>query len=132
MSAKQPKENLKAYMGINSVFQGTLNFQGTVRIDGKFKGKVVTDDTLIIGETGELNAEITAGTVICKGKVKGVIQATKRIEIHAKSELVGNIKTPSLYVEVGAVFDGNCDMIPGKRKIIKLAKNEEKKSQTPA
>jgi len=132
MNAKKPKENIKAYMGIDSVFKGTLNFKGTVRIDGKFEGEVITDDTLVVGETGDLTAEITVGTLICKGKVRGTIKASQRVEIHAKSELVGNIKTPSLYVEVGAVFDGNCDMIPGEGKIIKLTKHEEKKSKTSA
>ena len=123
---KPQKETIKAYMGVDSVFQGTLNFKGTVHIDGKFEGEVLTDDTLVVGETGQITAEIVAGTVICKGKIRGTIRASKHIEVHSKSELVGNIKTPSLHVEVGGVFDGNCDMIPGEGKIIKLV--EEKKN----
>lgn len=132
MAKKKQSEDIRAYMGEDSVFQGILSFKGMVRIDGKFEGEVVTKDTLIVGETGELTAEITAGTVICKGKIRGSIQASKRIEIHSQSEIVGNIKTPSLYVEVGAIFDGNCDMAIGERKIIKLIKSEEKKSDSTA
>lgn len=131
---KTQKESIKAYMGVDSVFQGTLNFKGTVHIDGKFEGEVITDDTLVVGETGVVTAEIIAGTIICKGKIRGTAQASKCIEIHSQSELVGNIKTPSLHVEVGGVFDGNCDMIPGEGKIIKLVKDKEveKKSKTSA
>lgn len=113
-------------MGENTSFNGTLTFQGTVRIDGKFEGEVITDDTLIIGETGEITAEIRAGTIICKGKIKGVIVATKRIEIYSTSEILGDIRTPSLYVEAGGVFDGNCDMSSNEKKIISLVKHEDK------
>lgn len=130
MAGKKEKGDIKAYMGVDSAFQGTLSFSGTVRIDGKFEGEVITDDILVVGETGEVTAEIIAGTVICKGKIRGTIKATKRIEIHAQSELVGNIKTPSLYIEVGGVFDGNCDMIPGEGKIIKLVKDEKKEPES--
>ena len=115
--------DLKAYLGADAVFKGALNFSGVVRIDGKFEGKVITKDTLIVGETGELTAEITAGTVVCKGRINGTIQATQRIEIHSKSQVVGNIKSPSLCVEVGALFDGQCDMATDGGKIIPLEKN---------
>ncbi|MDE1045581.1 MAG: polymer-forming cytoskeletal protein, partial [Nitrospinaceae bacterium] len=62
---KKEGDQIKAYMGEDTVFNGSLNFDGTVRIDGKFEGQVFTDDTLIIGETGNLAAEISAGTIIC-------------------------------------------------------------------
>ena len=123
---KKQEGDLKAYLGVDAVFRGALNFTGVVRIDGRFEGQVITNDTLIVGETGDLNAEINAGTVVCKGKINGAIQASKRIEIHSKSQVVGNIKAPSLYVEVGALFDGQCDMTAGEGKIISLVKGEEK------
>ena len=75
---KQDDSEIKAYMGEDTVFNGSLNFDGTVRIDGKFEGKVTTEDTLIIGETGHLMAEINAGTVICMGRVEGTIVASKK------------------------------------------------------
>tara|TARA_B100000686_G_scaffold354889_1_gene467994 strand:- start:4070 stop:4465 length:396 start_codon:yes stop_codon:yes gene_type:complete len=126
---KKQEGDLKAYLGVDAVFKGVLNFTGVVRIDGRFEGQVLTNDTLIIGETGELNAEINAGTVVCKGRVDGAIQATKRIEIHSKSQVVGNIKAPSLYIEVGALFDGQCDMTAEDGKIIPLVKGEEQKAE---
>ena len=126
---------IKAYMGEDAVFNGTLNFDGIVRIDGKFEGKVVTEDTLIIGETGHLMAEISAGTVICMGRVEGTIVASKKVEIHSTSKILGNIKSPAIDIELGGILDGNCDMTGKETKIIPLVKNEEMKNtsanQTP-
>jgi cytoskeletal protein CcmA (bactofilin family) len=133
MTSKNNVENIKdikAYLGEDTVFSGTLSFNGVVRIDGKMDGEVSTDDTLIVGENGVLEADITAGTVICRGKIKGTIQASKRIEIHANSEVVGNIASPALMVENGAIFDGSCDMTGNEGKIIKLVQNEEAESAT--
>ena len=132
---KKDDTQIKAYMGEDTVFNGLLNFEGTVRIDGKFEGKVMTEDTLIIGETGHLMAEITAGTVICMGRVEGTIVASKKVEIHATSKVLGNIKSPAIDIELGGILDGNCDMTGKETKIIPLVKNEEMKNtsanQTP-
>jgi cytoskeletal protein CcmA (bactofilin family) len=133
MSAKNDVENvkdIKAYLGEDTVFSGTLSFNGVVRIDGKMDGEVNTDDTLIVGENGVLEANINAGTVICRGKIKGTIKASKLIEIHNNSEVVGNISAPALLVENGAIFDGTCDMTGTEGKIIKLIPNEEAESAT--
>ncbi len=124
-------KDIKAYLGEDTVFSGVLSFNGAVRIDGKMDGEVHTDDTLIVGETGTLEADITAGTVICRGKIKGTIKASKRIEIHTNSEVIGSIAAPSLLVEDGAIFDGNCNMTGSEGKIIKLVQNEEAESATP-
>ena len=122
---KKNDAQFKAYMGEDTVFNGSLNFDGTVRIDGKFEGQVTTADTLIIGETGHLMAEISAGTVICMGYVEGTVTASQKIEIHSTSKLVGNIKSPALYMELGGVLDGTCDMTGKETKIIPLVKSEE-------
>ena len=116
-------------MGEGAVFNGSLSFEGTVRIDGKFEGEVNTDDTLIIGETGHLRAEIFAGTVICLGRVEGTIIASKKVEIHSNSRVVGNIKSPALYIELGGILDGSCDMTGKENKIIPLVKPEEKEKK---
>ena len=126
---KKNDAEIKAYMGEDTVFNGLLNYSGTVRIDGKFEGQVITEDTLIIGETGHLTAEISAGTVICMGYVEGNLMASQKIEIHSTSKVVGNIKSPALNIELGGVFDGTCDMTGKETKIIPLVKAEE--MQTP-
>ncbi len=127
---KKDDDQIKAYMGEDTVFNGSLNFDGTVRIDGKFEGKVITEDTLIIGETGYLMAEITAGTVICMGQVEGTIVASKKVEIHSTSKVLGNIKSPAIDIELGGILDGNCDMTGIESKIIPLVKTEEKDNKS--
>jgi cytoskeletal protein CcmA (bactofilin family) len=124
---KKEDAQIKAYMGEDTVFNGSLTFDGTVRIDGKFEGKVHTDDTLIVGETGHVIAEISAGTVLCMGRVEGTIIATKKVEIHSNSRVVGNIKSPALYIELGGVLDGSCDMTGKETKNLPLTKEGEKK-----
>ena len=122
---KKNDAEIKAYMREDTIFNGLLNFTGTVRIDGKFEGQVITEDTLIIGETGHLTAEISAGTVICMGYVEGTVMASQKIDIHSTSKVVGSIKSPALHIELGGVFDGTCDMTGKETKIIPLVKAEE-------
>ncbi len=98
---------IKAYIGEGTILKGSLSFSGTVRVDGKIEeGRVDTDGTLIIGETGHLIGEIFAGTVVCMGHVEGPIVASKQVEIHSKGKVVGNIKSPALSIELGGVLTG--------------------------
>ena len=127
---KKDDTEIKAYMGEDTVFNGSLTFDGTVRIDGKFEGQVITEDTLIVGETGHLIAEISAGTVVCMGRVEGTVMASKKVEIHSTSKVVGNVKSPALYIELGGVLDGTCDMTGKESKIIPLVKTEEKEKKS--
>ena len=127
---KKYDEQIKAYMGKDTVFKGSLTFDGTVRIDGKFEGKVITEDTLIVGETGHLVAEISAGIIICMGRVEGTVIASKKIEIHSSSKVIGNVQSPALYIELGGVMDGTCHMDEKQSKIIPLVKTEEKENKS--
>ena len=130
MKKQKDDAEIKAYMGEDTVFNGSLSFEGTVRIDGKFEGEVITEDTLIVGETGHLVAEVSAGTVICMGRVEGTVMASKKIEIHSTSKVIGNVKTPALYIELGGVLDGTCHMNGKESKIIPLVKTEEKEDNS--
>jgi cytoskeletal protein CcmA (bactofilin family) len=129
---KKEDSQIKAYMAEDTVFNGSLSFEGTVRIDGKFEGQVHTDDTLIVGDAGHIRAEIFAGTVICMGLVEGTITATKKVEIHSNSKVVGNVKSPALYIELGGILDGSCDMTGKETKIIPLVKTEAKEKKVVA
>jgi cytoskeletal protein CcmA (bactofilin family) len=97
-------------LGRGSEFEGKLSFEGTVRIDGKLSGEIFTDDVLIIGEGAEVNAEINVGSIIIEGTVHGNIHAKRSVEIHTPGRVRGNISTPSLFIEKGVVFDGQCQM----------------------
>jgi cytoskeletal protein CcmA (bactofilin family) len=125
MAQKKDESHLKAYMGEDAVFNGSLTFAGTVRIDGRFEGQVITEDTLIVGETGRLIADVNAGTVVCKGKIEGTVVASNRVELHATGRIVGEVKSKSLQVEIGGVLDGRCDMSGEEKKIVALKKNEK-------
>jgi cytoskeletal protein CcmA (bactofilin family) len=100
----------KTFLGQDALFKGELSFGGTLCIDGKFEGQINTSGTLIISKTGEIKADIQAETVICEGLVKGNIVASKRVELRPNSNIIGNIQSPSLNIEVGAKLDGKCDM----------------------
>ena len=93
-----------------SEFDGILSFEGAFRIGGAFRGKIFTDDILIIGEGASVEAEIEVGTLILSGELKGSVKATERVEIHFPAIFRGNIQTPSLMVADGVVFEGVSQM----------------------
>lgn len=97
-------------LGRGSEFEGKLTFEGTVRIDGKLKGQVFSDDVLIIGEGAYVEAEIDIGEVIIQGNVVGNIRASRGIEIHAPGRVKGDLTTPSLQIDKGVVFEGRSFM----------------------
>ena len=110
MSSNNRESLDETFLGKDASFKGELSFGGTLCIDGKFEGQISTNGTLIISKTGEIEANIEAETVICEGLVKGNIVASKRVELRPNSNIVGNIQSPSLNIEVGAKLDGKCDM----------------------
>jgi cytoskeletal protein CcmA (bactofilin family) len=102
--------DLNALLGRGSEFEGKLTFEGTVRIDGKFTGTIVTNDVLVVGEGAKISAEINCGTLIVHGEVQGNIRARSLIEFHQPARIRGNVETPSLVVEKGVIFEGQCKM----------------------
>ena len=102
--------DLNALLGRGSEFEGKLTFEGTVRIDGKFTGTIVTSDVLVIGEGAKVSAEITCGTVIVHGEINGNLKAKTAVELHHPARMKGNIETPSLMVEKGVIFEGQARM----------------------
>lgn len=97
-------------LGAGAEFEGKLTFKGTVRIDAKFTGSIVTNDVLVVGEHARIDAEITCGTVVVQGEVNGNIKAKNAVEVHRSAKLRGNIETPSLVVEKGAFLQGEVKM----------------------
>jgi cytoskeletal protein CcmA (bactofilin family) len=97
-------------LGRGSEFEGKLTFEGTVRIDGKLKGEVFSEDVLIIGEGALVEAQIDIGEIIIQGNVIGNIRASRGIEIHAPGRVRGDLTTPSLQIDKGVVFEGRSFM----------------------
>jgi cytoskeletal protein CcmA (bactofilin family) len=102
-------------LGEGAEFEGKLTFAGTVRIDAKFKGSIVTNDVLVVGEHAKIDAEITCGTVIVYGEVNGNIKAKIAVELHHPAKLRGNVESPSLAIDKGVVFQGESKMIPAEK-----------------
>ncbi len=97
-------------LGRGASFEGKLTFDGTVRIDGRFKGEVFSDDTLVIGEGAVVEAEIEIGEIIIQGTVVGNISAKRSIEIHAPGRMKGDVHTPTLQIDKGVIFEGRSFM----------------------
>lgn len=109
-AARPALGEITTLLGRGSTFEGKLTFEGTVRIDGKFKGEVFSDDTLVIGEGAVVEAEIDIGEVIVQGTVIGNIKAKRSIEIHAPGRVKGDLHTPSLQIDKGVIFEGRSFM----------------------
>jgi cytoskeletal protein CcmA (bactofilin family) len=97
-------------LGEGAEFEGRLKFRGTVRIDALFKGSIITNDVLVVGEHARIDADITCGTVIVHGQVNGDISASSGVELLRTARVHGSVKTPSLRLDKGAVLDGGVRM----------------------
>lgn len=110
-NAKNYEKSIRAFLGEGTEFKGVITFEGTVRVDGKLDGDVITKDTFIIGSAARVKANIQAGVIIIMGELEGKIEATEKCEIRVGSHVKGEIFTPSIYIEEGAVFEGTSHMI---------------------
>ncbi len=101
---------LTAFIDQGSEFEGKLSFKDTVRIDGRFRGEISSDNTLIVGESGEIEANIRSKSVVVSGLVNGDITASEKVVMHKTARVEGNIATGSLVIEEGAAFNGQVTM----------------------
>jgi cytoskeletal protein CcmA (bactofilin family) len=135
MLEKKPKEGkgtealerreVNAFMGAETFFEGKLTYTGAVRLDGRFKGVIRSDDTLIVGETGRIEGELHVGITIIQGEVVGNVYGKERVELHHPGRMIGNITAPVVIMDEGAIFEGNCKMKEKKKE----EKKEEKKKE---
>ena len=109
------KSEIKAFLGPGSQFEGKLVFNEIVRLDGAFRGEVTSHDTLIVGESADIQADVEVGTLILSGKFKGNIKAKSRVELRAPAKVDGSIETPALSVEEGVVLNGTITMTTGDK-----------------
>jgi cytoskeletal protein CcmA (bactofilin family) len=114
-SGSPEQAEITAFLGKGTEFKGVLSFEGTIRVDGKVDGEVISKDTLIAGDGAFLQGEITVGTIICSGKIVGNVNASQKVHIIAPGIVQGNIKTPKLIIEDGVTFDGKSEMAGEKK-----------------
>jgi len=101
---------MTAFLGKGTEYVGRLTFNGTVRIDGHFKGEISAAGTLIVGEGATVEADIHVSHIIISGEIYGNIIADHRIEINPLGKAVGDIQAPTVVVDEGGIFEGNCRM----------------------
>lgn len=106
--------DLTAFIDEGSEIEGKYTFRGTVMMNGKFSGEIVSSDTLIIGEKGVVNANVRAGIVLINGEVVGNVAASERVELRGSARIFGDVEAPVVVVEEGVMFDGNCKMTKGQ------------------
>ena len=115
--AAENTEGIIAFVGKGVEFKGTISYSGTVRIDGYLDGEIHTEGILLVGEDAVIQAKITAGTVVCKGKITGNIVAKERVKLRAPAVVSGSVMTPVLSMEDGVLFNGDLEMAHTVREL---------------
>lgn len=125
--ARDIKEGtLGGFVGSGTVVTGEATFKAMLRVDGHLSGRVSSSSgTLIIGANGKVDANVEVAVAIIHGSVNGDVIATQRLELGRAAKVNGNIQTPSLVIEQGAIFEGSCKML----QMSATAEKNKKKDQ---
>lgn len=94
--------------------KGTLKFAGELAFDGKLDGEIQTEGVLTLGDNAVINGNISAQSVVVRGKVTGNISAKEKVEIKTKTELFGDIRSSKLVIEEGVTYVGKTEVNPNK------------------
>jgi cytoskeletal protein CcmA (bactofilin family) len=126
--ARDIKEGLlSGFVGNGTALTGEASFKGMLRVDGHLSGKVNSEGgTLIVGNNGQVDADIEVAIATIHGTVNGDIIASQRLELGRAAKVNGNIQTPSLVIEQGAVFEGSCRMVQLKTAMEKQREDRER------
>ena len=117
--ARDIKEGrLSGFVGHGTVLTGETNFQMMLRVDGHLTGTVVSDGgTLIVGTNGQVDANVSVGVATINGIVNGDVIATEKIQLGRTARVMGNLATPRLVIEEGAIFEGGCSMMKAREDL---------------
>ncbi len=110
MNKTEPVSRVSGFLDKDTEIHGDIKFKENFRIDGVFKGKILSGNGLIVGESGDVEAEIEVNSISVNGRVKGSIKAKEKIEVFSRGRVSGTIITPKLIIEEGAFFQGSCQM----------------------
>lgn len=130
--ARDIKEGrLSGFVGAGTVLTGETNFDSMLRVDGHLTGRVSSDQgTLIVGSTGQVDANIDVAAAMVNGMVNGDIVASEKLELGRTARVVGNISAPRLIIEDGAILEGNCSMVKSKEKLEQRTIEQQKQYST--
>lgn len=117
--ARDIKEGrLSGFVGHGTVLTGETNFQAMLRVDGHLMGTVTSENgTLIVGTNGQVDANVAVSAAMINGNVNGDIIATEKIQLGRTARVIGNIQTPRIIIEDGALFEGSCSMMKAKEQL---------------
>ena len=110
MPVPMDRPGTEAVLGKGVTFDGTLRFTGALRIEGTFKGQILSGDSLTIGEGADVAADVTCGTIKVSGEARGSLTATRALELKAPARVTADVHTPSLIVAEGVQLEGNVRM----------------------
>jgi cytoskeletal protein CcmA (bactofilin family) len=113
MAAPLPATEITALLGRGTHFEGKLEFDGRVRIDGSFRGQIRTTGVLVVGDGAEIDAEIEAALLIVKGgSLQGTVHASEGIELYVPAKVSGTLRAPEIFMDKGVQFSGSCSIEP--------------------
>jgi len=111
MKKEKNTDRISTFIGADASIDGAIEFKGTIRVDGRVKGNISSNGgTVVVGEKGVVNAEISVNVAVVMGEVNGSIDAKERIEVYPPGRLGGKIQSPNVSIEPGGIFNGNCVM----------------------
>ena len=120
MKKEKNADRISTFIGADASIDGTIEFKGTIRVDGRVKGNISSNGgTVVVGEKGVVNAEISVNVAVVMGEVNGSIDAKERIEVYPPGRLGGDIQSPIVSIEPGGIFNGNCVMKPNMESAAK-------------
>ena len=125
------KDQITAYLGPDIEIEGTLRFESSVLIEGRFRGQIESENgTLVVGESAEVEADIRSGHITIRGKVKGSVTATQRVHLQDRGAFQGDLTTPSLQMDESVTFEGSCSM-PRPGQSAKTTKTVDTRKNVP-
>ena len=105
-----PGGDLNGFVDRGSQLHGELRFENSFRVDGKVTGNIVSSGDLVVGNGGEIDADVQVGRIFVNGIVRGSVKASKQVQIAAGGKVFADLETPSLVIDGGAHFEGHCSM----------------------
>lgn len=104
-------EEWTGFIAQGVTLEGTLTVSGTFRIDGRVKGNIISEQTVVLGDDARVEGQIEGNHVVISGRFDGVIFSKGRVEIQAKGVVTGEVHSPCMVIDPGGIFDGRCHML---------------------
>ena len=126
----QPADSgqVNGFLAKECTFEGKLNFDGVMQINGEFRGEILSTGTLLVGPDATVSANIQVGTLIVDGSFEGRVEAKTRVELHASGRIVGDVVTASFLIDEGGFFNGSCQMNDSDRQATLRVANDEQQA----